>query len=104
MKPNTFLIVFFLLTPLIGCVKTSKHLNGLELGMTKAQVVAIMGTPHSVSAQGSCEYLAYNLDVHSMGGKAEYFVKLIDSHVDSYGRKGDFDSTKEATLNLKIKK
>ena len=45
-----------------------------------------------------CHYLNYRIG-HDM-----LYIRIIDGCVESYGRLGDFDSTKvpETTLNLKI--
>src|SRR5438093_714902 len=77
----------------VGCGTTSATLSKISVGMTKDEVVKIMGPPHVVAAKGDQEYLSYNLDVENLGGKREYFVKLVNGRVDSFGQKGDFDTT-----------
>ena len=63
-----------------------------------------MGPPTSTSAQGTREYLNYALsetDDHAFAGiTTPYYVRLINSKVESYGRAGDFDSTKTPTVRL----
>ncbi len=72
--------------------------------MTKDEVVKVMGEPASVSAQGGAEYLNYALsetdDEAFMGFTRQYFVRLINGKVESYGRSGDFDSTKTPTVRI----
>lgn len=72
--------------------------------MTKDEVIAVMGKPVSVSAQGRTEYLNYSLsetdDQAFYGITIPYYVRLIDGRVESFGRMGDFDSTKTPTVRL----
>jgi hypothetical protein len=82
--------------------------------MTKKEVIAAIGDPASTAAPGNgVEILRYdlsstfkNLALARYGGippeSQDYFVKLIDGKVDSYGKVGDFNSTKDPTLNVNI--
>lgn len=83
---------------------TAEKIGSVRLGMTKQEVIAVMGPPASVSAQGRSEYLNYALsetdDQAFSGVTRPYYVRLIDGRVDSYGRTGDFDSTKTPTVRL----
>lgn len=105
---------------LAGCASPSSNLNRLSIGMTKKEVVAVMGSPDSTAAPGNgVEILRYELtntsaatDLFLLGvshgatayrGAQEFYVRLIDGKVDSYGRVGDFDSTKDPTINVNIK-
>jgi hypothetical protein len=88
MKRTMALVI--LVAALCGCHTTSQDLNRLNLGMTKQQVVGTLGEPHTTAAQGNIEFLTYWLDRENMGGKDEYFVKLVDGKVTTYGHKGDF--------------
>lgn len=87
-----------------GCAATATKITNVHLGMTKQQVIAVMGPPTSVSAQGDTEYLRYMLSesgrAEYRGVRAPYFVKLIDGKVESFGRVGDFDSTKPPTIRI----
>src|SRR5665213_367646 len=82
---------------LFGCA-TAGQMNRLSLGMTKQQVIDVMGTPHSVAAHENTEYLNYFLTEDETkayyGTTTPYFVRLINGKVDAYGRRGDFDSSK----------
>ena len=88
---------------LIGCA-TSGKINAVQLDMTKAEVIAVMGEPVSVSAQGTAEYLNYNLsetdDDAFYGIATPYYVRLINGKVESYGRTGDFDSTQPTIVRM----
>ena len=96
----------FLSLVIVGCVGTSDKLNHVTLGMTKLEVIHAIGTPDSISAKGNTEYLMYlwGSPKELVGEPREYFVRLKDGRVDSYGKKGDFDSTKEPTVNVNIQK
>jgi hypothetical protein len=92
---------------LAGCA-TAPKMNRLSVGMTKQEVVSTMGQPASTAAPGGgVEILRYRLSPTSdhafYGITEEYFVRLVNGKVDSYGKMGDFDSTKDPTLNLNIK-
>jgi Short C-terminal domain len=86
-----------------GCATAGK-IAGVRLGMTKDEVVAVMGKPASVSAQGRAEYLNFALsetdDQAFYGVTSPYYVRLVDGRVESFGRTGDFDSTKTPTVRL----
>ncbi|HJO36431.1 MAG TPA: SHOCT domain-containing protein [Gammaproteobacteria bacterium] len=88
---------------LTGCA-TSGKINRVEVGMSKDEVIGVMGSPVSVSAKGRTEYLNYKLsetdDDAFRGFTTPYFVRLIDGKVDSYGRTGDFDSTSTPTVRI----
>ncbi|MGE4488422.1 MAG: SHOCT domain-containing protein [Kiritimatiellales bacterium] len=84
---------------LLGCA-TAHKMNMVGLGMTKAEVIQTLGKPVSVSAQGKAEYLNYSLcekgwPSTSCNITTPYYVRLVDGKVESYGRMGDFDSTKD---------
>ena len=90
-----------------GCA-TAPKMNRLSVGMTKQEVISVMGSPASTAAPGNgVELLRYRLSPTSdhafYGSTEEYFVRLVNGKVDSYGKMGDFDSTKDPTLNLNIK-
>ena len=102
----------------VGCAapkqhEMSSHIGNASLGMTKQQVMSAMGQPNSVSAKGRTEYMMYKLctvegslinDFRCQRWES-YFVRLINGRVESYGQKGDFDSTKvpERTQNINVK-
>ena len=98
---HLILLIFTLL--LVSCA-TSGKINGLQIGMTKEQVITSMGKPVSISAKDGTEYLNYKLsetdDDAFRGWTSPYYVRLINGKVDSYGRTGDFDSTKNPTIKI----
>lgn len=97
------LLITTLFLVLVGCA-TSGKINSVSIGMKKYQVIATMGKPVSVSAKGGTEYLNYNLsetdDDAFIGRTSPYYVRLINGSVDSFGRTGDFDSTKSPTVKI----
>lgn len=107
-----YLSILFYVLIISGCA-TSGIINKVQIGMSKGEVIKVMGEPVSVSAKSGTEYLNYKLsetgDDAFRGWTSPYYVRLIDGKVDSYGRTGDFDSTKKPTVkietdeNIKVK-
>ena len=90
---------------LMGCAGTTQKMNQLSLGMTKDQVINILGSPRSSAGSAGVEVLRYALisKVNDVVGHEEYyFVALKNGQVQSYGRWGDFGSAQDPTLNLNI--
>lgn len=107
--------VFLLIALLAGCATAeSRKMNQVSLGMTKQQVIEVLGPPVSTSAKSGVEYLNYRfLEVDAVERRhadptTPYYVRLVEGRVESYGRLGDFDSTKtpetKSTIDLNIKK
>jgi outer membrane protein assembly factor BamE (lipoprotein component of BamABCDE complex) len=92
------IVAILVLMTLWGCA-TAYKMNKVGLGMTKQEVIQAIGKPVSVSAQGNAEFLHYKLSETSddafYGWTRPYYVRLVDGKVESYGRMGDFDSTKD---------
>jgi hypothetical protein len=85
-----------------GCATNSSILGRLSLGMTRAEVEAVLGHPNAVSAQNNIEVMRYHLDNENLGGKGVYFVRLVAGRVESFGRMGDFDSAKDPVFREQI--
>jgi outer membrane protein assembly factor BamE (lipoprotein component of BamABCDE complex) len=98
------LIATLTMVLLLGGCATAHKISSVQLGMTKEEVIGVMGKPTSVSAQGGAEYLNYVLsetnDDAFRGWTKPYYVRLVNGKVESYGRTGDFDSTKTPTVRL----
>ena len=98
---RSLLLVFSLL--LAGCA-TAYKINDVQIGMNKETVISTLGKPGSTSAKDGTEYLIYRFsetdDDAFIGLTTPYFVRLINGTVDSYGKQGDFDSTKTTTVRL----
>jgi Short C-terminal domain/SmpA / OmlA family len=98
MKPSIYLIAVFSLTGCMAAVfGTADQLNQLSVGMTKEEVLKRLGPPKSTAAAGGIEYLQYRWvkTVIAADGNFpdDYYVGIKNGRVDSYGRKGDFDTT-----------
>lgn len=120
-------IVLAVIAALSGCVNTAKKLNHLSLGMTKPEVMEILGEPDETAAAHGVEYMLYELrsapgagtqtacgvgGLYTLGliylakdcqySDKAYFVQLREGKVSAYGKPGDFDSTQkpEATINV----
>lgn len=97
-------LLFGLVIPvlMLACATTSSDLGKLRLGMSKDEVIMALGKPHAVSAEGTVEFLTYNLDNDNIGGKSPYFVRLLNGTVDGFGRAGDFGTTMKPKERLEI--
>lgn len=70
----------------VGCT-TSSRLNDIRIGMSKSDVIAILGTPDTMSAQANVEYLTYYLVADNGYGRDQpYMVRLVSGKVESFGR------------------
>lgn len=91
-----------------GCATTPEALGTVQVGMSKAEVVKSLGQPQSVSSQGGTDYLTYSYCVDKCFAPPIYrvyipfFVRLQGGSVESFGRVGDFDSTKTPTRRIEI--
>jgi hypothetical protein len=87
--PGVLPLLLVLGALLAGCTN-STLLNNLHIGMTKSDVIALLGQPDSTSAQANVEYLTYYLNVatnEGPGGRDQpYLVRLVDGKVESFGR------------------
>lgn len=101
-----FLLLLVLTMAAIGCA-TGHKLNDISLGMSKQEVISVLGPPVSTSAKEGVEFLNYSFFDSDIGWRP-YYVRIISGKVESYGRLGDFDSTKptetKSTIDLNIKK
>ena len=101
--------IFSIAIAVAGCA-TAQKINSVSIGMTKQEVMTALGPPASTSAKDGVEYLNYRFsetdDEAFYGITRPYFVRIINGKVDSYGRLGDFDSTKtpetKSTIDLNI--
>jgi|ERR1039457_299982 outer membrane protein assembly factor BamE (lipoprotein component of BamABCDE complex) len=90
---NTIVFLCFIL--LSGCATiSSDKMNSISLGMTKQEVLEIMGPPVSTSAMSGAELLNYTFsetqnDAINGRPKTPYFIRIVNGKVDAYGRQGD---------------
>jgi hypothetical protein len=85
-SPVLFLLSFFLIVT--GCagpgwIKASR-MNKLSLGMTKAEVLKILGEPHNSEARPGVDMMWY---LEDEGGYRHqpYYVGFKDGKLDTYG-------------------
>jgi hypothetical protein len=87
MKPNIALAFALLAGVLLAGCQTSEKLNDIRIGMSKAEVHSILGTPDSTSAQANVEYMTYYLESDSGYGRDQpYMIRLVNGKVESFGR------------------
>lgn len=88
--------------------KPPVDLSRVNVGMTKEEAISALGPPDKVAVRGRVEYLQYEAyddsgwDWQGRRNFRWFFVRLVDGHVDAFGDKGDFDSTKDPTVHVKI--
>ncbi len=84
-KFSTVFSLVLMLT-MSACVTSSTKMNEVRIGMTKAEVLALLGSPDSTSAQANIEYLTYYLNNETSGRDQPYMVRLVGARVESFGR------------------
>ena len=87
MLVKRMLILFFLSILVLGCAGSAKKINNLNIGMTKAEVIAEMGEPNYTSAANNVEILSYKLTSNSLVSDT-YFVRIKDGKVERFGQQG----------------
>jgi Short C-terminal domain/SmpA / OmlA family len=87
MNSKTSLIASVLCAIVLAGCQTSEALNNVHIGMTKADVQTLLGTPDSTSAQANVEYMTYYLTSDAGYGRDQpYMVRLVNGKVESFGR------------------
>ena len=102
------LALALLLAGVVGCyTRVEPKMALISVGMSKADVVGKLGAPSSVAAKGSIEFLTYDSYVRELSNdvrrwdQKQYFVRLVDGKVESFGQKGDFGSTRQPVQEIK---
>ncbi len=85
-KPFRFLAALPLIAILAGCVMSSQAFNAIHIGMSRQEVITLMGQPDSTSAQGSIEYFTYYLASDEMQRDQPYLIRFVGGRVESFGR------------------
>jgi hypothetical protein len=88
-KMKRLLVFIVILISLAGCATTAR-INKISIGMTKSEVIDIMGNPSSTSGIGKEEGLRYNLYNPSRDIYEEHWVTLLNGNVVKFGRAGDY--------------
>ena len=98
------LIVLLTCVVLNGCVTTTSSTNRLHSGMTKAEVIKVMGNPTSVKAKDNNETLEYLLyptwSPTIYDKKQQYWVILNNGKVTQYGNAGDYGTAEKADVTI----
>ncbi|MCP9453568.1 MAG: SHOCT domain-containing protein [Nitrospira sp.] len=82
-----------------GAFYTSqKVINQLEVGMTKAKAVSILGEPQHSSAHDKTEYLFYTFSNGII--RKQYYVQIINGTVNSFGRLDDLKDSRPPTVRI----
>ncbi len=70
---------------LAGCAMkpSAGELARISPGMSKSQVLSTLGTPSSASSKNKVEMLYY--DLVTRDGTGEFYVRVVDGCVESYG-------------------
>ena len=98
------------LVAIVGCSKPEVDFTRIAIGMTKDQVIEKFGKPTRVSVISNMEIFEYEAyDAHNRpfvgvvrDNYRRRFVRFYGGKVESFGNKGDFDSTKNPTTEQKI--
>jgi hypothetical protein len=103
---NVVIIAVLIVFLASGCstIPRTSSLNSITVGMSKSEVINALGQPISTAAHGGADVLRYHLRTPEQivrGGYDEYFVRLVGGRVESFGRMGDFDSTKNPTVEIR---
>ena len=80
---------------------SSSGLKKVSAGMTREEVVQILGKPVSTSSAEDVEFLNYLLS-HGRD-KQTYYVRLRHGKVDAAGKVGDYQSSEDPTLLIYLK-
>ena len=76
-----------LLILVVAACANARRTERLRVGMTKADVTAVMGRPVSFGADKQSEVMYYRLLEGDIGADIRtYFVRLVDGKVESFGR------------------
>lgn len=75
-----------LIVLIAGCT-TGEKIHNVQVGMTKAQVIAMLGQPDGDAVNGNKEQIQYSNRLASGWGwdKGDYYVTFEDGKVVQYG-------------------
>lgn len=89
MRVKPIMMLCMALILLAGCAGSASMLNNLSVGMSKAQVLDILGAPDYTSARQGTEILCYRLTSDGFF-RDSFYVIIKQGTVERYGRQGDF--------------
>ncbi len=87
MKSFSKFLMLMMFVFVVGCGTSAQRLNQVSVGMTKQDVVRILGTPESASAANGQEVLVYTLSNswNSQYWNSKYRVVIQGGRVIAYG-------------------
>jgi len=86
MKTMGTAMALVVLASLAGCVSSADKLDRVQTGMSRSEVLALLGPPDGLCNRGEVEYLTYYITSKSAGGEQPYMIRLVDRQVDAVGR------------------
>lgn len=87
----TWILLLVAVFAAVGCATASK-MNRLSVGLTKCEVIELLGEPDSTAATEGLEFFRYYYRGGGDGlltSRREHFVRFRDGKVTAYGRIGD---------------
>jgi hypothetical protein len=106
-KKSVLFILLVLFLSACTSAPRARKMNLVSTGMTKAEVVSVMGQPDSTAATDGVEYMNYRLATSALdfdgSDTSDYFVRFVNGRVDAFGHKGDFDTAGEPIKRVEIK-
>ena len=93
---------------MVGCTTPAPSFEKIKIGSNKSEVKEALGKPDVIAAQGGIEIWQYDGQIRDRNGLTvalqSWFVRFYGDIVESFGSKGDFDSTKDPTKKIIIDK
>lgn len=111
MKKLLIVISMLLVILMSGCEEENRrNLNTLEVGMTKAQILEIMGNPYRREAENSSEWLLYQTErkdshiggYYSIRPESQWLTPLLIQDGKLVGWGSNYWTTKEQKFDIKI--
>lgn len=111
MKASVAVVLLVLSLALTACRSPASKINNLSTGMTKAQVIELLGAPRDTTAIGDKEVLLYKLTRYRPPLKVplheEYQVMLLNGQVFAFGKPRDLARSlpkpkDEQTINYNV--
>lgn len=102
------ILVIVLITFISACgtAPSTRKMNEISIGMTKSEVISVMGRPDSTAAKEGVEYMNYRLATSPLdfdgSDTSDYFVRFVNGKVDAFGHRGDFDTAGEPIKRIEV--
>ncbi len=89
----------------VGCTKPDVDFVKIRIGMTRNQVIGLLGNPSKTSVMNHLEifeYEAYDRYGALKVNRRWQYVRFINGKVESFGNKGDVDTAKTPTSQIEV--